>query len=192
MLCILIAIVLFISFILFLPIYLTVNYRFDDGKNKFTVCIKILKIKIFEKDLLADTSQKPKKIKKLQQEKYKIAKKEKKKNLKEKLRKLYSKKEDIFKLFDVIKNLLVFKKISFVAKFGLADAAATGILTGAANIVVYNLLGLLYNNFKVYDINVNITPQFNNEQSFIEFDSIVRIQGVHIINTIFNLIKIIK
>ena len=185
-------VLLIIASILFLPVYATVNYRYEGERHSFIVAIRVLKITIFKKDLLAERKAQVKKTEKKKPQKTEKPEKKKKKPLKERLKALISTKENIFKIFDALKRLLVFKKLFLTVKFGTSNAANTGMLTGALNIVVYNLFALIYNNFKVHNINVNITPQFKGEDNFVEFYSIVRVQSVHIMSIVFNIIKILE
>lgn len=80
-----------------------------------------------------------------------------------------------------LKKRLTFENIYFALTFGLGDAARTGIATGSAWGIVYNLFALLCRVSNVKNHKFNITPDFENECYDIVFEGILKVSLANII-----------
>lgn len=80
-----------------------------------------------------------------------------------------------------LKKRLTFENIYFALTFGLGDAARTGIATGSAWGVVYNLFAILCRVSNVKNHKFNITPDFENECYDIVFEGILALSLANII-----------
>ncbi len=80
-----------------------------------------------------------------------------------------------------LKKRLTFENIYFAFTFGLGDAPKTGIATGSAWGIVYNLFALLCRVSNVKNHKFNITPDFENECYDIVFEGILKVSLANII-----------
>lgn len=102
-------------------------------------------------------------------------------------------KDDVFGILDyVTKKAGVFENINIKLNFGFSNPAHTGVMTGALNGVIYNIMAYFHNNFTVKNWDVCVNPDFENEKFDVVFDCIVKLKTVHIINILFNGLKIFK
>ena len=97
---------------------------------------------------------------------------------------------DIAKILSFIaKKVIKINKLIFSMNFGLEDPMSTGIATGVAGGVVYNLLALVHNIFTLDDCKVDIEPDFERTHIDIYSECILKIKVVHIISVIFKVLK---
>lgn len=80
-----------------------------------------------------------------------------------------------------LKKRITFENIYFALTFGLGDAARTGIATGSAWGIVYNLFALLCRVSNVKNHKFNITPDFENECYDLVFEGILALSLANII-----------
>ncbi len=84
---------------------------------------------------------------------------------------------------------LKIKEVSFLLNFGTGDAMQTGILTGGAYGVIYNLIALLDNNFTLKKYSVEINPDFEKRFYGVGAKCILEVRNVHIMIMIFKVLK---
>ena len=63
-----------------------------------------------------------------------------------------------------IKHAVTIHELNISADYGFDDPMKTGMLTGAANAVVYNIIGMLQRHMKLKKWSVSINPDFNEEK----------------------------
>lgn len=80
-----------------------------------------------------------------------------------------------------LKKRITFENMYFALTFGLGDAAKTGIATGSAWGVVYNLFALICRISNVKNHKFSITPDFENECYDIVFEGILSLSLANII-----------
>lgn len=80
-----------------------------------------------------------------------------------------------------LKKRITFENIYLALTFGLDDAARTGIATGSAWGVAYNLFALLCRVSNVKNHKINITPDFENETYDLVFEGILTLSPANII-----------
>ena len=154
-------IIALIALLLISPVKIYLSYN----KDRFIIKagISALKITVYNSLKKKQKPQKPQKSE-IQEEK----KAEKKKN-KLSLKKI----KQIFALFyDTLKFLkkhLVFYDFKIKIIFGLENAAATVIATGAAWGLLYNIAGLIDKTFKLKKHEVDVKPDFENETFGLNF-----------------------
>lgn len=104
----------------------------------------------------------------------------------------------IFKLVeDDIVDVLCFasekalkiKEFDFLLNFGTGDAMQTGIITGGAYGVIYNILALFNNYLMVKKCDIKINPDFENRYLSLGAKCILEVRNVHIIIMIFKVLK---
>ena len=80
-----------------------------------------------------------------------------------------------------LKKRLTFENIYFALTFGLGDAARTGIATGGAWGIAYNLFAIICRVSNVKNHKFNITPDFENETYDMVFEGILTLSPANII-----------
>ena len=189
-LLIIIAIILVLAILLFVPSVLEYSFTWNENEKKTVIVFRYLFIKI----VLMPKSQKAKKSKKA--EKTKEKKYYKLDDVKNSVKKYYkiikTVKADIFKILSYAKDrLIILKKIDISLKFDFEDPMKTGIHTGTINGAVYNTLGILDNFIGIQNFKVDIVPLFENRDYFdIDISGIVKIKNVHIMVILIKLIKV--
>jgi len=101
---------------------------------------------------------------------------------------------------ETINFLKYLKKHCKISKYvihldvGMDDAALTGMVSGAAYTVVYDISALVYEilNIKKEDMDIRVTPHFQEECTCLYFDGIITIRIVHIIKALFMISDIYK
>lgn len=71
------------------------------------------------------------------------------------------------------KRLIKITKLRIKGVVGLSDAHTTAIIYGISSGVLYNTIGTLDKSVRVTGIDIDYQPDFNEEQIFIEFESII-------------------
>lgn len=189
-LLIIIAIILVLAILLFVPSVLEYSFMWNENEKKTVIVFRYLFIKI----VLMPKSQKAKKSKKA--EKTKEKKDYKLDDVKNSVKKYYkiikTVKGDIFKVLSYAKDrLIILKKIDISLKFDFEAPMKTGIHTGTINGAVYNILGILDNFIGIRNFKVDIVPLFENRDYFdIDISGIVKIKNVHIMVILIKLIKV--
>lgn len=156
-------IIALIALLLISPVKVYVSYN----KDRFLIKagISALKFTVYNSLKKKNKSKKPQDTKKAE----KTEKKEEKKKNKLSLKKI----KNIFALlFDTLKFLkkhLVFYDFKIKLNFGLNSAAETGIATGAAWGLLYNIAGLIDRTFNLKKHEVDVKPDFENETFGLNF-----------------------
>jgi hypothetical protein len=99
-------------------------------------------------------------------------------------------KDILFELFGLVKEHIVVLNVSISYTFGFSDAAVTGIFSGVAHAVINAFMAIIDHTFKVKDININITPDFNKPGHNLDLYLKIRIFAFQVFIILFNLVKI--
>ena len=94
---------------------------------------------------------------------------EKKKKKRLSLKKIKQLFEVIFDTLKFLKRHLTFFDFKVKLNFGTGDAAQTGILTGTAWALFYNIVGLIDRTFKLKKHEVDVKPDFEDEKFELNF-----------------------
>ena len=117
------------------------------------------------------------------------SKKPKKKLSLERIKEIFSL---FFEIFKFLKKHLVFYEFTAKLNFGLEDAAETGILTGAAWGVLYNIVGFVDRTFVLKNHCVDVVPDFENEKLDFIFECGAGLRVFWVLSMLFALLKNIK
>ncbi|MBR4721238.1 MAG: DUF2953 domain-containing protein [Clostridia bacterium] len=118
---------------------------------------------------------------------------QKKQELEKYIRIFNSIKEDIAKVLSYMtKRAVVFDSIEIKSEFGFDDAMQTGIFTGLYNGFVYSVLGVIHNNSKLRNMEVNLNPNFEKKCFYNHLCCILHIKTVHIMIIAFNVLRIYR
>lgn len=99
--------------------------------------------------------------------------------------------EDFGALLDYIsRHAACFERLELMLRYSTGDAAATGVLCGVINGIVYGFLGIIHQRTQLKHTDVYIVPEF--EAASLEFHTgcIVRLKNVHIIVIAVKLFKL--
>lgn len=83
-----------------------------------------------------------------------------------------------------------FERIYFHMTYSTADAAATGILCGVINGVVYGLLGAVHQRAELRAADIEICPDFGGQRLELDSECIAKLKNVHIIVITLKFIKL--
>ena len=179
-LIIILSVLAFIVLLLFIPISVHIKYDGD-----FFVKLKIAGIKAYEVEPDADT-EKPKP----DTESDKKAKKQTEKAF-DKLKKKYGFAGAVKEIFVFIKSVLerlkgsfrhiAIRKLCLDIKVASGEAAATAIDYGAVCAAVYPVLTFIDSIANVKMKSINVTADFNSDNSDFDFSLVVRIRVVYLI-----------
>ncbi len=137
------------------------NIKFQNGLIRYTVKQKDKKAK--EKEVTKESIQK---------------------DVKEKEQKLTDKTSFLWALFRDMRYRIEVKKLNLKIDFGTGDPADTGMLYG----IIWAAIGNVYqifNQYFVFDFpEVILKPDFENKLFKIEFEGIIKVRLVHIINAL--------
>ena len=175
-LIILLGVVLLLSVFFFLPTNFVFEFSKDRRGKNFQVTVRhlFLKIKL--------TPPKKKGTKKNSNPQNKGL------SVPEKIEK--SVEDDIADILTFAKDRAVkIKKFDFLMNFGTGDAMETGIITGGAYGVIYNVVALLDNNLTVKKCDININPDFEERFLAVSAKCILEVRNVHIMIMIFKVLK---
>ena len=90
--------------------------------------------------------------------------------------------EDFGALLDYTSRKSVsFEQLTLHIRYSTGDAAATGILCGMINSVVYSLLGIIHQRAQLENPDIIIQPEFDDAHFIAESECILRLKNVHII-----------
>lgn len=157
-LCIILLVLALILLLLIAKIRIRIMMSTGDD-NEIILKYLFFKVKLLPKTFTKDIGEEASKKNK--------GKKTKRTDKNKHLRNLIDRKDDakdgIFSLVRyIIDHALTVEELNISASFGLFDAMQTGILTGALNAFVYNIIGILDRNTKLKKWDVNLTPDFDN------------------------------
>lgn len=186
-----ILLILLIAIIILINIPIYIELKIEKKKKNNSIRLNIFLIKgLFKiqneleyQDLVIKTKKRRQKLDVKKAEGYKI-KENKGLNL-----------EYITEQFHILKRYLnlfrdvtqyIIKKITFVSlnlssKFGLGDAALTGIAYGMLWTIISVFINVLFSNKDVKNLNINLYPDFNATILEIDFFCIIKIKIAHII-----------
>ncbi len=101
-------------------------------------------------------------------------------------------KEDLLRTSVYFKNRLFIPNFTLHLDLGFSDAAQTGMASGAAYALVYGVAALLYNNLdlKKKNLDVSVTPHYNEPKLDFYFNGIFRLRMVHIIKVLLFIVRI--
>ena len=176
-----ILVILIFAILLFVPFFIVVEFSKKDDKKSFDLKIKYLFFCIKIKDKKAEKRKKTIKEKEDSDLMKKI-----KKGIK-----VFKEIEDdvVDILYYASEKAIKIRKLTFFLDFGLSNPMNTGISTGAMYGVVYNILAMLNNFFKIEECDVKINPDFERKHFDIESGCILKIKNVHIIIIVFKVLK---
>jgi hypothetical protein len=101
----------------------------------------------------------------------------------------------VTKIIDVVysssKKHLVIDNLYVSYKFGLGDAALTGIYSGAVYAIFHSFGGYLYSNFKVKQQKIDITPDFDNIKNELKINLYFKIRIINLCTTLIKLVKVL-
>lgn len=89
----------------------------------------------------------------------------------------------------LFKHSITIKKLRINMKLGLEDAMETALFYGAVCAFVYNTVGVTEHYMKLKDHNILITPIFNRNNIFVEFENILSTNIFHATVILFILAK---
>lgn len=190
---------IFLLLLLLIPSYVDISFKMDEFEKKTAVTFRYLFIRL---RLAPGKGHKEGKKNRKKQKDVSAGAGEKKKKFSAK--DTWEKTKNGYGLFKEVKSdvsgiLLYAKKhlvkidlIGLDIVFDRDDPMDTGIMTGALNGGIYNILALLDNSIGVLEKNIKITPLFQNKD-YISADTrcIVRIKNVHIIVILIKLIPVL-
>lgn len=186
-LIIVLSIIVLMTILLFLPLYINIRYVYSEKSGKTQISLKYLWFKI---DLV------PRKKKSKSKKKEKTDTEDNKKSISADTVKGYINTvsavwDDICKILDIlIRKAVNIKELSIYSKFGFDDPMLTGLVTGAANAFIYNMVSVIDTQSNLERRNISLNPDFDNPQLSVRIHSIIKIKNVHIIVIVIKLIKI--
>lgn len=198
LLILLIAIVIIIA-IIFIPIY--IEFIIMKKKKNSTIGVKLILLKGLFKfqyeieylDLVAKINMKGYKLDEKKVESYKI--KEKKGfELEYIIEQFHNLRKNLSLFRNIIQYIvekIILESLSLNARFGLGDAALTGITYGALWAVMGVFLNVLYSNKDVKNLSVKLCPDFNETILEVDFFCIIKIKFAHIIIASIKGIKVL-
>lgn len=189
-LIIILSIIILAAVLLMIPLYVNIQYVFDTENSHARIYLKYM---FFIIELVP--SKKKDKIDKKKKKEPKTDKPENKKftfdTFKGYMGKVYSIREDIFDVLSILFNKAVYvKELSIYSEFGFDDPMTTGLVTGAANTVVYNMLSVIERHANLERKTVSLIPDFDNPHFLVRVKSIIKIKNVHIIVIVLKLLRI--
>ncbi len=147
-------IIALLGLLILLPITAVIAFAAKSDENEITIRYLFFKLKIFpagekkEKKETGEKEEKPKKDKKGVVNQVWVSRSE----LKWGLEKL---------LVYIMKHAIIVKELNISARFGFDNPMTTGLAAGAANGLVYNIIGLLDRHARLKKWSVNLEPDFN-------------------------------
>lgn len=99
--------------------------------------------------------------------------------------------EDFGSLLDYIsRHAASFERLKLRLRYSTGDAAATGILCGVINGVIYSILGIIHHRARLKYTDISVAPDFGDSMLEIDSGCIVRLKNVHIIVIAVKLFKL--
>lgn len=74
----------------------------------------------------------------------------------------------------IAKKLVRVEKLRIDARIGTDDAMNTALIYGASSAFLYNTIGVMDKHTKILGIDIKYTPNFNEPEIFVEFESIIK------------------
>ncbi|QTN00086.1 DUF2953 domain-containing protein [Sediminibacillus dalangtanensis] len=156
--------------LLWLRVYLTLDYQYENGSDYFHIQVEILGVRVFHKEFFPFSEG---------ENRYQsagISEKEEGKSLKQKwqewMRHLEAYRSILPLIFEFISQISV-HQLSWKTKIGLTDARATGIAAGAGWGIKYSLVAWLHSHAKrMPREEIDILPLFQHEYLYTKAECI--------------------
>ena len=191
---ILIAVALLGSVLLLAPAYLKITVEYIDKKQKTVIILKILGIPL--KIPAGDIKREEKKAEKDAEgavEKNHSFDAEKFKRAADGVRSAFGEtKGDIFEILSRLKKLVTVDYVILEIRFGLSDAAKTGMANGAVWAAASGALSAADNVLEVKNADLNIVPVFDRECFDLRIFGILKVRPAHIISVALRLVRVIN
>lgn len=100
--------------------------------------------------------------------------------------------ETVYDALKFLKKHLTFFNLRFVLEFGTGDAAQTGILTGTAWAIFYNIAGLADRVFVLKNHEIDVKPHFDDELFDFDFECVAGLRLFWIFPLVISLLKNLK
>lgn len=180
--------------LLFVPSDLGFEYSFIGGEQRMVLYIRVLFIPI----------RIPIRVKKDEEKLDQEAKKEEKTllsglspekflSLARAVKSAYKKtRSELRDVYVYLKKHITFKQVLLHIRFGMDDAAQTGIMTGAVWTGGTCLLSVINNTFGIRHVDMNVTPVFTEQCFDIRSKSILTAQFVYIISIVVKVLLIVN
>lgn len=178
-----------IAVLLLIPLYISIRYVYNEKSGIARIHLKYLWFRINlvprSKKKNAEKTKKKKKTDGAKKEGMTVSK------LKGYAQSVVAVWDDICEVLEILtKKAVCIKELGVYSKFGFDDPMTTGLVTGAANAFVYNIISVIDNNSNLERYNVSLNPDFDNPQLSVRLQSIIKIKNVHIIVIVIKLIRI--
>ncbi len=181
-----------IAVFLILPVRLRVQFAYSKNADKKRLCIWVCGLRVLKNDFDGKKEKNDEKQPQINQ----TGNGPEFESFMDKLRYyeslLDALKADAVRALVYLKNKLCILKFVMHLDLGFADAAHTGIASGAAYGLVYGVAALVYNNLnlKKKDLDVCVTPHYDNPKTDFYFDGIIRLRMVHIISMLIMVLNL--
>lgn len=176
-LIIILSIIIVLAVLISIPLYFEIRYIYDDKAEKAQVLLKYLCFKVTL--LPKNEKEKASKSKDIEEKSQKQFSYEDFKRYHDGIKLYWDDICDI--LYILFKKSVYTKKLSLYAYFGFDDPMLTGIATGAANALVYNLLSVIERCSNLCNKEIHLNPDFDKPVFYINTHCIIKIKSVHII-----------
>lgn len=189
-LIIILSITAVLAVLISIPLYFEIRYIYDDKAGRYQVFFKYLffKVMLLPKDEKKKNASKSENIKEKDETSKKQFSYEDFKRYHDGIKLYWDDICDI--LYILFKKSVHTKKLSLYAYFGFDDPMLTGIATGAANALVYNLLSVIERYSNLYDKEIHLNPDFDKPVFYINTHCIIKIKSVHIIVIAVKILKL--
>jgi len=176
---------LLLTVLIIAPIRLSAEYKDEE----LAVAVKVLGIKYRKKinlNELSEESEKPPKKPKKKSKKNKIPKPKKEKSIREKIYDIrvmiYMARHILIEVGQYLSGKIIIEELTFKIRFGVGDAAKTGIQTGLIWAGVGGVIAAANNFFTVEKpIDADVMPEFNQKMLDLYINGIIRTRVAHII-----------
>jgi len=101
-------------------------------------------------------------------------------------------KEILIQIVEKIKKYVIIKNVEVKYRFGLGDAAVTGIFSGAVYAVINGFAAYIRNYCKVEDQKLEVIPDFDNKVQEFEAKIEIVIRAVFFVPVFLRILKIFK
>lgn len=87
--------------------------------------------------------------------------------------------ENFSDMLSYLKKRMIIYNFKFNVRIGTGDAASTGILTGTAWGVLYDILAVLDNNFVVKKHDIKVAPDFLSETLLLDIETVLGLKTIY-------------
>lgn len=145
----------------------------EESLIKISASVGLIKFSLYDSSRDKKQKEKPDK-----EDKDKEKKEEKKKPM-EVLERIKDYFEEIFDIISFLKKRMIIYNFQFYTRIGMGDAASTGILTGTAWGILYDILAVFEHNFVLKKHDIKVAPDFMKETLIIDFESVIGLKTVY-------------